>query len=299
MTNIILTKSEQKTFDILIKKSDLVTSRDEIAQAVWGENWLSKYSDWQIDRLIYLLRKKLPKIYKIKTLRNSGYILTKSKINIPNLKSKKVKGTLPTQSYLEYMNNPKNKRRVLKDLFKSIKLKNKFNNILIINSYSFDNIDAVNKNVKTKNIYFSNFDKRALKFHQERIENLNLSNFSTVYDDIRNSIFKNNFFDLIINDFRLNFNTSDKQNLLAMKNIYRILSKNGQVIISAVIDSRKKTNRNMPWRFKAEENLERLCFTPIYYEKLFKKVGFEKIKEFDQENGKKWNPSYKRYLITK
>lgn len=296
---IVLTKSEQKAFDIMLEKSDLITTRDEIAQSVWGNSWTQKYSDWQIDRLIYLLRKKLPKNFKIKTLRNSGYILTKSEINISKLTSPRVVGTLPTTSYLEYMNNPKNQRKVLSDLFKAIKISKKINHLLVVNSYSFDNVDAVYKNLKVNNVYFSNFDNRALKFHQEEIEKLDLDNYSTVYDDIRNSIFKNNLFDLIINDFRLNFNTSDKQNILAMKNIYRILKNGGLALISVVIDTRKKTNRITPWRFKAQENLERLCFTPEYYYSLFKTVGFKKIKEFDIDNGKKWNPQYKRYLLTK
>lgn len=299
MKNLILTRSVQKVFDILLQKSDLITLRAEIAQAVWGSNWLSKYSDWQIDRLIYLLRKKLPTKYKIKTLRNSGYILTTSEKSIPKIKSAQVEGTLPTQGYLEYMNNIKNPRKVLKDLFKSIELKEKFKKILVINSYSFDNIDAVAKIYKNSEVFFSNFDKRALKLHSERIDELKLTNFKIIEDDIRNSIFNNNLFDLIINDFRLNFNTSDKQNINAIKNMYRILKKRGKCIVSVVIDPRYNTNRNKPWTFKAQENLVRYCYTAEYYKNLFIKYGFKIEKEFDLENGKKWNPPYRRFLLQK
>lgn len=299
MGNITLTKSEQKVFNLLVQKSDLIASRDEIAQAVWGENWLSKYSDWQIDRLIYLLRNKLSSNYKIKTLRNSGYILTSSDVSVPQIKTNRVEGTLPTQSYLEYMNNKKNKRKVLKDLFKSIKLNRNYKNILVINSYSYDNVDSVNKNLTNSFVYFSNFDSRALKLHQDEIEKLKLTNYSTVLDDIRNSVFRDELFDLIINDFRLNFNTDNNQNIKTMQNIFRILKSDGDVLISVVIDPRSKSNRFSPWKFRAEENLTRLCYQPEYYEDLFKKTGFTIAKEFDQENGKKWKPPYRRYHLTK
>src|SRR3989338_5758257 len=160
MNSLFLTRSEQKVSDILLQKSDLVVTRDEIAQAVWGSNWLSKYSDWQIDRLIYLLRSKLPHKYKIKTFRNSGYLLTTSEISIPKIDSVIVEGTLPTQNYLEYMNNPKNQRKVLKDLFKSVVIQGKFNKILVINSYSYDNVDTLTKYYKDSQVYFTNFDRR-------------------------------------------------------------------------------------------------------------------------------------------
>lgn len=295
----ILTKSEQKVFDLLAQKSDSIVLRDEIAQAVWGNNWITKYSDWQIDRLIYLLRKKISTKYKIKTMRNSGYLLQTSEINIPKIEPTYALGTLPTQSYLEYMNNIKNPRKVLKDLFKSIKLATKFNKLLVINSYSYDNVDAVYKNLNCNEAYFSNFDKRALRIHEDRIEELKLNNFRIVEDDIRNTIFKTNLFDLVVNDFRLNFNTTNKQNVDALNNIYKILTKTGKCIISVVIDPRNNTNRAKPWTFTAQENLTRFCYTEEYYQNLFEKCGFKIEKQFDVENGKKWSPPYRRFLLQK
>lgn len=295
----ILTKSEQKLFDLLVQKSDLITTRDEIAQIVWGEDWLSRYSDWQIDRLIYLLRKKITTQYKINTVRNSGYILQTSEINIPKIEPTVVAGTLPTQSYLEYMNNTKNPRKVLKDLFKQIKLNNNFNKILVINSYSYDNVDAISNNLKCNDTYFSNFDKRALRIHQDRIEELKLINYKIVEDDIRNTIFNHDLFDLVINDFRLNFNTTNKQNVDALTNIYKILKPSGKCIISVVIDPRNNTNRNKPWTFVAQENLTRFCYTEEYYKELFLNCGFKILEEFDLENGKKWKPPYRRFLLQK
>lgn len=297
--NMILTKSEQKVFDTLLQKSYSIVTRDEIARSVWGNSWLSKYSDWQIDRLIYLLRHKLETKYRIKTVRNRGYILTTSEKSIPIIESTKVAGTLPTHNYLEYMNNPKNKRKTLKDLFKVLKLTRKFEHILVINSYSYDNVDAIAKKYKAGKIFFSNFDKRALNMHQERIEDLKLQNFKVIEDDIRDSIFKNHLFDLIINDFRLNFNTSNLQNIKAIKNMYRLLKNNGTCIVSVVVDPRYNTNRDKPWTFIAQENLLRHCYSKSYYIKLFKKCNFKVVKEFDERNGQTWNPPYARFLLQK
>lgn len=302
MDEVLLTKSEQRCFDILLEKSGKITSRDEIAQSVWQNRWLEKYSDWQIDRLIYLLRKKLPKKYSIKTLRNSGYILLSKGVSIPKLKTSKVKGTQPTDSYLEYMNNPKNKRKVLKDMYKSINFKLSPKKILVVNSYSYDNVDSTYKKFPNSEVYFSNFDARALKLHQEEIEKLSLEKVYTAFDDIRNSIFKDNFFDLVINDFRLNFNLTNKQNIATIENIYRILKKGGFAAVSVVIDPRYKDNRinkDKPYHFEAEEGLVRKCFTSAYYEKLFANSGFKIIKEFDIENGKKWKPEFRRFLLQK
>lgn len=312
MIKVILTKSEQNAFNAMLAKSGSITSRDEIAQAIWGNKWLQKYSDWRIDRLIYLLRHKIPENFKIKTLRNSGYFLVNSEITIPKTVQEKVEGTLPTESYLEYMNNPANKRKVLKDLFAALKAKPfKLNNVLVINSYSFDNVDTIAKHYPDSKVYFSNFDSRAIKIHQERIEELKLKNFNAVHDDIRDTIFKDKMFDLVINDFRLNFNTTDSQNVAAIKNIYRITKPNSKVLISVVIDPRYEnqrygtnqenapTNTHKPWKFVAEENLTRFCFTVPYYKRLFTDNGFKKFQEFDTKNGKIWNPPYRRFILTK
>ena len=323
MKEPILTRSEQKVFDSLLQKSGKIVSRDEIAQAVWGKAWLAKYSDWQIDRLIYLLRHKLPSGQKIKTLRNSGYILEKKGVVIPKIKPQKIEGTVPTDSYLKYMNDPKSVRKVLKDLFESLNQKIKADKVLVINSYSVDNIDSAVKFFGPKTeIYFSNFDNRALKIHQERAENMGLTNVRVNYDDIRNSSFRDNYFDVIINDFRLNFNSNDKQNTESMNNMYRLLKPNGCILISvswmpatnprglAKIRKKPPTNKDKPWTFAADEGLERKCFPVPYYKRLFKESGFNIVKEFDTEEGKIWftrfshyeethQPAYRRFLLKK
>lgn len=75
--NIIqLTAQERVLFEYLKGKTQ-TTTRDEIAQTVWGANWLEKYSDWAIDKLVSKLKAKLVySNYKILTFRNQGYKLT-------------------------------------------------------------------------------------------------------------------------------------------------------------------------------------------------------------------------------
>jgi len=300
------TKEELSTLMILVQKSDSVASRDEIAQAVWGQNWLKKYSDWQIDRLIYLVRRKLSSKYTVKTIRNRGYVLISSKNTIPSTPTFPVEGTAPTQAYLEYMNNPQNPRKVLADLFSVAKKEKIILNIkrpkliLVINSFSADNVIATSRMFPGSEVYFSNFDSRALALHQHQIDKLGLPLFHAVFDDLRHSRLADATFDLIINDFRLNFNTTHSQNQQSIENIFRLLKVKGQVLVSVVIDPRFKSLRlYQPWTFQAQEGLTRFCFTAIYYQKLFQDFGFKIIADFDQKNGNSWHPLYRRYLLEK
>lgn len=307
----ILTRQQQRTYDLMAKKSGNVVSRDEIAQAIWGDKWLQKYSDWRIDRLIYLLRKKIDSRLSIKTVRNLGYLLDGTGSKIEADKPLNIAGTLPTANYLEYMNNPKNPRQVIANLFASLKKHPKAAKILVINSYSFDNVDALSSKYPDSVVFFSNFDTRAISLHQNRIDELNLTNFHSTYDDIRNSVLSSEQFDLIINDFRLNFNTNNYQNIKAVTNMHKLLKPGGTILVSVVVDPRyesKKfgenqnkapTNKDKPWHFQNDEGLERKCFTVPYYIRLFKAVGFREITEFDTEKGKVWNPPFRRYKLTK
>lgn len=72
-----LTAQERTLFDYL-KSNEDISSRDDIAQTMWGSNWLDKYSDWAIDKLVSKLKSKLIySKYKILTFRGRGYKLTK------------------------------------------------------------------------------------------------------------------------------------------------------------------------------------------------------------------------------
>jgi len=334
--NSLLTLSEEKVLNLLLDKINKLVKRDDIAKALWGNLWLEKYSDYMIDKVIYLLRKKLVAPYKISTFRNRGIIFSQSwtipfKIirSTPTIKSE---GTHPHEEYLKYMNDTTNIRKTLSDLFKSIKKENitkyfdsslkdiKELMILVINSYSHDNVDTISSwlsnNKIGARIIFSHFDDRAIKIHQKRIFELGIE---TIYDDIRKTRLTPSSFDLVINDFRLNFNSNHEQNQEAMYGIRRILKLNGLVLISVVVDSRYESsrygvdqekapiNKSSPHIFMFKENLERYCFTVPYYKKLFTKSGFKIVKEFDVKEGKTWfnkekfipnrEPTYRRFLL--
>jgi len=96
-----------------------------------------------------------------------------------------------------------------------------------------------------------------------------------------------------------------------MKHTHRILKPKGYVLISVVIDNRYESarygtnqqkaplNHHKPWTFKAQENLERHCFTVPYYQELFKKAGFKVVKQFDTKAGKAWQPAFRRFFLQK
>jgi sulfur carrier protein ThiS len=74
----LLTGQELLAWSVLVQSNGSIVSREALAQAAWGKDWESSYTDWALDQLILRLRKKVSKIYKgknIKTIRNKGFIL--------------------------------------------------------------------------------------------------------------------------------------------------------------------------------------------------------------------------------
>ena len=74
-----LTDQEIKAYQLLKNSNAKIVSRDDIAKAIWAEEWLEKYSDWAIDQLIHSLRDKIDAAEitsKITTLRGKGYKFT-------------------------------------------------------------------------------------------------------------------------------------------------------------------------------------------------------------------------------
>lgn len=72
-------ENELQVFNMLYSRADTDVSRDLVAKAIWGSDYI-KYSDWAIDKLVSRLRDKLGdkrpnKI--IKTVRNRGFMLLK------------------------------------------------------------------------------------------------------------------------------------------------------------------------------------------------------------------------------
>jgi len=75
-----LTHAEQLIYSCVWKTPNKIVTRDSIAQALWGDSWADKYSDWAIDQCIHTLREKLQKITSlgsIKTKKGEGYIYSK------------------------------------------------------------------------------------------------------------------------------------------------------------------------------------------------------------------------------
>jgi len=65
---------------VLIKNTNRVVTRDELAKAIWPINTEDYYSDWAVDRLVARLRSKIADLgmtrEAVKTVRNQGYTLT-------------------------------------------------------------------------------------------------------------------------------------------------------------------------------------------------------------------------------
>lgn len=74
-----LSAQELIVFDLLEAKVETIVTKDDVAKAIWGDEWEDSYSDWAIDKLISNLRKKLkeagyPKT--IKAFKGKGVMLT-------------------------------------------------------------------------------------------------------------------------------------------------------------------------------------------------------------------------------
>ena len=71
------TEKELKVLFLLLKKNGKIVDRDEVADQIWGEDSVNKYSDWAIDQLFSRLRKKLEVLAiggeVIKTVKGRGF----------------------------------------------------------------------------------------------------------------------------------------------------------------------------------------------------------------------------------
>jgi|GEM_PF-2448166 len=322
LSEVDFTPDEAKVMKRLWEKQEGIVEREEVATVLWNEEWSNKYSDWALDALISRLRKKLNGKWQIVTIKGRGYMLVRGVK--PTMALKRILGKerspveipgsiYPSNEYLEYMNDEKRVRKVYTDLFKSLDhLTNQplnhlpIQNILCVNSYSYDNVDAIVKWVGEQKlsgvqVTFTHYDPSAIELHQTRIGELGVSDWVTcLYDDMRESKVINESMDLVINDFRLNFNQNDAQNRAMTKHTYRVLRPGGVALISTVVDGKYENvrygidqekapiNAKSPGTFQADEHLVRRCWSVPYYRDLWKKTGFSEIVEFDVEEGKRW-----------
>lgn len=335
------TVDEARMVRTLWEKQETIVDRENIAQVLWEEEWSNKYSDWALDALVSRLRKKMSGRWQIITIKGRGYMMAMAEK--PSLALKRILGRgelplaipgsiYPTDEYLAYMNDQKRVRKVYRDLFLAMQKEGitnpKFSNsqirLLCVNSYSYDNVDSVVAWAPRAQIYFVHYDPRAIELHQTRVQELGvIDRVSCWHDDLRESKLKEASFDLVINDFRLNFNQDDAQNRAMMRETYRVLKPGGVVLISCVVDGRYENarygvdqekaplNTNKPGTFQADEHLVRRCWSVPYYRQLFEKAGFSEIAEFDIEEGKRWGvqptlttdpwsgPFYRRWVVKK
>ena len=72
-----LTAQDHQLLQFFRSKTENLVSRDDIAQILWGKQWLEKYSDWAIDKAISRLRNKLSPSspFQLITVKNAGYKL--------------------------------------------------------------------------------------------------------------------------------------------------------------------------------------------------------------------------------
>ena len=76
----ILTENEIEIYSLLKRSLGEIVPRGVIAEILWGDDVLEKYSDWAIDQSIHRLRKKLEgleSVYEVVTKKGRGFILTR------------------------------------------------------------------------------------------------------------------------------------------------------------------------------------------------------------------------------
>lgn len=74
------TPQEYGVLNFLVKNQNSVVSRDQIAEVLWNKESHEKYSDWAIDKVISVVRKKLQSMgfppQKLQTLKKRGFKLS-------------------------------------------------------------------------------------------------------------------------------------------------------------------------------------------------------------------------------
>ena len=77
------TYQEFKLLTYFITHENELVSRDQVAEAMWGKQYIDKYSDWSIDKIISILRKKLDALgfpsENLVTLKKRGFSFSNHK----------------------------------------------------------------------------------------------------------------------------------------------------------------------------------------------------------------------------
>lgn len=72
----LLTYQELALYKVLAENRGKIVTREQIAQTIWEDQWVDKYSDWAIAKLVSQLRKKTSAFedITIKTVQNQGFM---------------------------------------------------------------------------------------------------------------------------------------------------------------------------------------------------------------------------------
>lgn len=72
----IMSYAEKKVFTLLKDREGEIVTREEVAEALWGNDKDEKYSDWAIDQTVYRIRKAIElSPYKLITKKGEGFVV--------------------------------------------------------------------------------------------------------------------------------------------------------------------------------------------------------------------------------
>ncbi|MFA4960483.1 MAG: methyltransferase domain-containing protein [Candidatus Pacearchaeota archaeon] len=138
--------------------------------------------------------------------------------------------------------------------------------------------------------YGTDFSRKMLKYAKENAEKKNM-NVKLFEADSVNLPFDDNFFDSVIYAAVLHCIDSDEKRKKSIEEIYRVLKKGGEALISSwgKKSPRLKTKGKecrVPWTTRENDKTER--YTYIFdleeLENLTKEVGFEIVKSWEERN---------------
>lgn len=76
--DLVFSKGEKRLLTVFIKHPHIIISREKAAEALWGDNSKTMYTDWALDQAMWRLRKKCSKLHLslklIQTVKNKGFL---------------------------------------------------------------------------------------------------------------------------------------------------------------------------------------------------------------------------------
>ncbi len=121
-----------------------------------------------------------------------------------------------------------------------------------------------------------------LKKARKRLSKINNTNFELIEGDVLKLDFKDNLFNLVINNFMVDLMPFDTFDKIAHE-FYRVVKPNGRIVISTLSFGKKKVNKFWHWVAKRFPDLLTGC-RPVSFKENLIKAGFsiEKVLEISQ-----------------